>query len=56
MNAQAFGLVWFNGKQRYFRDYRRIKAWKGQKRVVVVIGNKEIKFNINAIKRWPNFS
>lgn len=53
MTANQYGLVWLNGKQIYFKDFRHIRSHKGMKRIAVQIRGKEYKVNVEAVKRWP---
>lgn len=56
MNANQYGLVWLDGKQRYFREWRSLKAWKGQERIAIKIDGKEVKVSTEAIIRMPERS
>jgi len=53
MSASDKGLLWLNGKFRYFELYEKMKAHKGVERYRVLIGEKILVINADQIKRFP---
>lgn len=54
MPPERYGIVWYKDRQVYFREFRRLRRWKGRERAMIRLpGGREVKVDVSHVRRWP---